>query len=288
MSLKTTDDPAGGADAAGAAEESPLVEYDRVELDEDGNFAAVVTFNRAETLNAMDWSTLRALGAQLRKAAEDPDVRCVLITGKGRAFSAGGDIKGYMKLQADAALFTRFVDDTIRTFELIHDMDKPVVALINGITAAGGLELMLACDFAWMAESARIGDMHLNYAQIGGAGVMARLPRLIGPNRARELVFSGRLLKSDECLSWGLVNRVIPDDQLLAEGIEFARSVAAKSPNSVRNVKHVINRGLETDLGAALRQERERALIHCLTLPDSMEGIHAFVEKRKPRWPKAQ
>jgi enoyl-CoA hydratase/carnithine racemase len=285
MSLKTTDDRPGGADAA---DESPLVEYDRVELDEDGNFAAVVTFNRAETLNAINWDTLRALEAQLRRAAEDPDVRTVLITGRGRAFSAGGDIKGYVNLQADPVAFPRFVDDFIRTLDLIRYMDKPVVALINGITAAGGLELLLACDFAWMAESARIGDMHLNYAQIGGAGVMARLPRLIGPNRARELVFSGRLLSSEECLAWGLVNRVIPDDRLLAEGIEFARSVATKSPNSVRNVKHVINRGLETDLEAALRQERERALIHCLTLPDSMEGINAFVEKRKPRWPRSR
>ena len=266
-------------------ETAPLVEYERVSLDEDGNFAAVVTFNRPETLNAINWDTLRALAKAVVEAAGDTAVRAVLITGKGRAFSAGGDIKGYVKLQADPVAFPRFVDDFIRTLDTIRYMEKPVVALVNGITAAGGLELLLACDFAWMAESARIGDMHLNYAQIGGAGVMARLPRLIGPNRARELVFSGRLLKSDECLAWGLVNRVIPDDQLLAEGIEFARSVAAKSPNSVRNVKHVINRGLETDLEAALRQERERALIHCLTLPDSMEGINAFVEKRKPRWP---
>jgi enoyl-CoA hydratase/carnithine racemase len=285
MSLKTTDQRPEGGDAT---EQSPLVLYDRVELDDDGSCAAIVTFNRAESLNAMNWDTVRELEAQLRRGAEDPDARTVLITGRGRAFSAGGDIKGYATLQADPDLFTRFVDDFIRTLDVIRRMDKPVVALVNGITAAGGLELLLACDFAWMAESARIGDMHLNYAQIGGAGVMARLPRLIGPNRARELVFSGGLLNSDECLAWGLVNRVIPDDRLLAEGIEFARSVAAKSPNSVRNVKHIINRGLETDLEAALRQERERALIHCLTLPDSMEGIHAFVEKRKPRWPKAQ
>lgn len=269
-------------------ETAPLVEYERVSLDEDGNFAAVVTFNRPETLNAINWDTLRALEKAVAEAAGDTAVRAVLITGKGRAFSAGGDIKGYVKLQADPVAFPRFVDDFIRTLDTIRYMEKPVVALINGITAAGGLELLLACDFAWMAGSARIGDMHLNYAQIGGAGVMARLPRLIGPNKARELVFSGRLLKSDECLAWGLVNRVIPDDQLLAEGIEFARGVAAKSPNSVRNVKHVINRGLETDLEAALRQERERALIHCLTLPDSMEGINAFVEKRKPRWPTVQ
>jgi enoyl-CoA hydratase/carnithine racemase len=286
MSLKTTDQRTDGADSTG--DESPLVLYDRVELDEDGNHAAVITFNRADKLNAMNWATLTALEAALNRAAEDPDVRTVLITGKGRAFSAGGDIEGYIKLQADAVAFPRFVDDFIRTLDGIRYMPKPVVCLVNGITAAGGLELLLACDFAWMAESARIGDMHLNYAQIGGAGVMARLPRLIGPNKARELVFSGKLLSSQECLAWGLVNRVFPDDQLLAEGIEFAKGVAAKSPNSVRNVKHVINRGLETDLESALRQERERALIHCLTLPDSMEGIHAFVEKRKPRWPKAQ
>jgi enoyl-CoA hydratase/carnithine racemase len=269
-------------------ETAPLVEYERVSLDEDGNFAAVVTFNRPETLNAINWDTLRALEKAVAEGAGDTAVRAVLITGKGRAFSAGGDIKGYVKLQADPVAFPRFVDDFIRTLDTIRHMEKPVVALINGITAAGGLELLLACDFAWMAVSARIGDMHLNYAQIGGAGVMARLPRLIGPNKARELVFSGRLLKSDECLAWGLVNRVIADDQLLTEGIEFARGVAAKSPNAVRNVKHVINRGLETDLEAALRQERERALIHCLTLPDSMEGINAFVEKRKPRWPAVQ
>ena len=251
-------------------EDEPLVLYEQVAVDEDGNAAAIITFNRADKLNAMNWPTLKALEQQLIKAGEDKSVRCVLITGKGRAFSAGGDMAGYTTLQKDPVAFPQ------------------LIALINGITAAGGLELILGCDFAWMAESARIGDMHLNYAQIGGAGVMARLPRLIGEYKAKELVFSGRLLKSDECLAWGLVNRVIPDDQLLEEGLKFARGVAEKSPNSVRNVKHVLNRGVETDLPAALRQERERALIHCLTLPDSMEGINAFVEKRKPRWSAAR
>lgn len=269
-------------------EEEPLVLYERLPVDEEGNAVAVITFNRADKLNAMNWPTMKALEQQLIKAAEDHTVRCVLLTGKGRAFSAGGDIPGYTTLQQDPVAFPQFVDDFIRTIGRARDMDKPVIALINGITAAGGLELILGCDFAWMAESARIGDMHLNYAQIGGAGVMARLPRLIGEYRAKELVFSGRLLKADECLAWGLVNRVIPDDQLLDEGLKFAKGVAEKSPNSVRNVKHVLNRGMETDLPAALRQERERALIHCLTLPDSMEGITAFVEKRKPRWPAAR
>jgi enoyl-CoA hydratase/carnithine racemase len=269
----------------GERETHPLVEYERVSLDDDGNFAAVLTFNRPDALNAINWDTLRALEAAVLRAAGDTAVRAVLITGRGRAFSAGGDIKGYVQLQADPVAFPRFVDDFIRTLDAIRWMDRPVVALVNGICAAGGLELLLACDFAWAAESARIGDMHLNYAQIGGAGVMARLPRLIGSSRARELVFSGRLLRSDEALAWGLVNRVLPDAELLSEGIEFARSVAAKSPNAVASVKHVINTGIGTDLEGALRVERERALLHCLTLPDSMEGINAFVEKRRPRWP---
>ncbi len=280
MSLKIETRP-----QPGEPETDPLVEYERVSLDDDGNFAAAVTFNRPDALNAINWDTLRALEEAILRAAGDPAVRTVLITGRGRAFSAGGDIKGYVELQADPVAFPRFVDDFIRTLDAIRRMDRPVVALVNGICAAGGLELLLACDFAWAAESARIGDMHLNYAQIGGAGVMARLPRLIGPSRARELVFSGRLLSSAEALAWGLVNRVLPDAELLSEGIEFARSVAAKSPNAVASAKHVINTGIGTDLEGALRLERERALLHCLTLPDSMEGINAFVGKRRPRWP---
>lgn len=265
-----------------------LVEYESSPLDADDNRVAIIALNRPEALNAISWDVLRELEGCLVQAASDARVRCVLITGRGRAFSSGGDLKSYLTLQADPPLFTAFVDDFVRTLDRIYYMGKPVVALVNGIAAAGGLELLLACDFAWMAESARIGDMHLNFAQIGAVGVMARLPRLIGENRARELVFSGRLLSSQECLAWGLVNRVVPDGRLLGEGIEFAKDVAAKSPNSVKNVKHVINRGLEGDLRSALQLERDMGLIHCLTLPDSMEGITAFMEKRKPCWPAAQ
>jgi len=152
----------------------------------------------------------------------------------------------------------------------------------HALGAAGGLELVLACDFAWAAESARIGDMHINFAQIGGAGAMARLPRLIGQSRAIELVSSGRLLDSTQAQQWGLVNRVVADDQLLEAGLEFARSVAAKSPTALHFMKSTIRGGMERDLPGALRLERDQALRYCLTLPDSMEGIAAFIEKRTP------
>jgi enoyl-CoA hydratase/carnithine racemase len=261
-----------------------VVRYQRLPV-HDGQCAALLSLNRPEQLNAIDWETLRALRAALDEAAGDRTVRAVLVTGRGRAFCVGGDIKGFVDIQADPVAFPRFVDAFIDIVTTIRTMDKPVIVLVNGICAAGGLELLLACDFAWSAQSARLGDLHLNYAQIGGAGAMTLLPRLIGPARARELVFSGRLLSSDEALEWGLVNRVLPDADLLGEAIGFVRGIASKSAAAVGTAKHLMNSGTTTDLDSALRHERATALLHCLTLPDSMEGVTAFVEKREPHWP---
>ena len=264
------------------ATEALLIETELVALDEHGRNAAVLWFNRPESLNAMGWETLHALDAALDAAEQDASVRAVLIIGRGRAFSAGGDIKAYKKIQADGAAFTAFVDDCCRMMEGIGRMTKPVIALVNGLCAAGGLELLLSCDFAWAAESARIGDMHVNYAQIGGSGAMARLPRLIGQARSLELVFSGQMLNAAQALDWGIINRVVPDDKLLEEGIAFARIIAAKSPNAIRYVKKSIRGGMNLDLPGALKLERDQCLDYCLTLPDSMEGIDAFIEKRTP------
>lgn len=260
----------------------PLVETELAVLDDQGRKAAILWLNRPEALNAISWQAMHALGAALAAAEQDTSVRAVLIIGRGRAFSAGGDIKAYKKLQADNAAFTAFVDEYCWLTEGIADMTKPVIALVNGLCAAGGLELMLACDFAWAAESARIGDMHVNFAQIGGSGAMARLPRLIGQARSLEMVFSGEMLDSRLALEWGIVNRVLPDDMLLEEGLCFARSLAAKSPNAIRFIKKSIRHGMDLDLPGALKFERDQCLHYCLTLPDSMEGINAFIEKRAP------
>lgn len=262
--------------------ESPLVDTEMVVLDEHGRKAAILWLNRPHALNAISWDAMRALAAALDAAEKDSSVRAVLIIGRGRAFSAGGDIKAYKHLQADEAQFTAFVDDYCRLTESIGTMKKPVIALVNGLCAAGGLELLLACDFAWAAESARIGDMHVNFAQIGGSGAMAKLPRLIGQARSLELVFSGEMLDSRLALEWGIVNRVIPDDKLLEEGLRFARSVAAKSPNALKFVKKSIRHGMDLELPEALKLERDQCLRYCLKLPDSMEGINAFIEKREP------
>ncbi|GAA1844913.1 enoyl-CoA hydratase-related protein [Pseudonocardia ailaonensis] len=262
--------------------DAQYVALERVPLDENGQFAAVVRLNRPEQLNAISWTVQRVLIRAIEEAATDDDVRIIFVTGTGRGFSAGGDIKAYAELQADAEAFTEFLDEYCGLLELIGKLDKPVIALVNGLCAAGGTELLLACDFAWAAESARIGDMHINFAQIGGAGALARLPRLIGSSRALELMLSGRMLDAREALDWGLVNRVLPDEDLLPAALDFARQFAGKSRKAAEYMKKTVWNGLATDTPSALRLERDSALEYLMSNPDSMEGIRAFIEKRKP------
>lgn len=259
---------------------------ERVALSPERAYAGVVRLNRPETLNALSWALVTKLEQALQELDRDDSVPCVLLTGNGRAFSAGGDLKAYVELQQDPVAFPAFMDDLIRTFSAIAYMRKPVVALVNGVTAAGGLELLLACDLAYASASAQIGDCHLNYGQMGGGGSLTLLPRMIGPARARELIFSARLLSAQEALDWGLVNRVIPDDELLDAGLDFARGLARRSAAAVASAKYAMNAGFAdgTGVGQALRLERERAALYCLTLPDSAEGLTAFSEGRKPRF----
>ena len=195
-------------------------------------------------------------------------------------------MKKYRTLQRDPVAFPRFVGDLHRIFGRLRDLPVPVVALVNGVTAAGGLELILNCDLAIAGASARIGDAHLNFGQMGGGGVLTLLPRTIGRARAAELILSGRFLSAPECVEWGLVSRVVPDDELLGAGLAFAREVAAKSPLAVANAKQVMNR-LWADNGsvdAALRYELERDAFYCLTSHDAPEGLDAFAQKRTPRF----
>ena len=264
----------------------PTVEVELVSVGERTS-AAVLRLNRPDALNAISWEMIRELEVALQAAEADSSVCAVLVTGRGRGFSAGGDLKSYLTLQAHPPSFDGFVRDLHRTFASIRRMSKPVVALVNGVTAAGGLELLLACDFAYAAESARIGDLHLNYGQIGGGGVLALLPRAIGPAKARELIFSARLLEAQEALSWGLVNRVVPDAELVETGLEFARGVAEKSPIAVSVAKDVLNRGLADGTGTdeALRLEADATCLYAVSHPDSMEGLIAFSERRKPNFP---
>ena len=246
----------------------------------------MVRLNRPDSLNPIDSAVLAALDGVLDVVEADRRVRCVLVTGEGRAFSAGGDLKGYQTLQRDPVAFPHFVAELHRVFGRLRRLAVPAVALVNGVAVAGGLELILNCDFALVADSARIGDGHLNFGQMGGGGVLTLLPRAIGRARAVELVLSGRLLPAAEAVEWGLASRVVPDDELLDAGLAFAAEVAAKSPLAVANAKRVMH-DLWADNGsveAGLRHELEVDAYYCLTSHDAPEGLEAFAEKRTPRF----
>ncbi len=252
--------------------------------------AALVTLHRPEQLNPIDSAMLieldRALDAVEARRSAQGDVRVILVTGAGRAFSAGGDLAAYLTLQQDAVAFPRFVAELHRIFGRLRAGPLPAVALVNGVAVAGGLELILNCDFAIAARSARIGDGHLNFGQMGGGGVLTLLPHAVGRARATELMLSGRLLGAEEAAEWGLVSRVVDDADLLDAGLEVAAGIAAKSPLAVANAKQVMHRiwSAQDTVAAGLADELAADVEYCLTSHDAPEGLAAFAEKRAPRF----
>lgn len=265
---------------------SDALMVERIPVDDQGASLGLVTMNRPDELNPIDWGTGLELGRVFDELAADATVRVVAVTGAGRAFSAGGDMKKYQELQRDPKDFPQFLADLHEVFGRISQQPKPFLALVNGIAVAGGIELMLSCDLAFASASARIGDAHLPYGQMGGGGALTLLPRAVGPARARELIFSGRMLTPDEALDWGLVSRVVDDGDLVPAAVEFAAGVAKKSPLAVRNAKQVLNAAWweGTGIAGGLRLEREVTARYCLTSEDAHEGLDAFANKRRPQF----
>jgi enoyl-CoA hydratase/carnithine racemase len=266
------------------AQRSVLVE--RRPIDGGEALSGWVTMNRPDDRNPMDWDTIRQLQAGFDELAEDDRVRVIFVTGAGKAFSAGGDMKRYVALQQDAREFPRFVGDCHRLFAKIGRYRQPVISLVNGVSVAGGTELLMFSDWAIAADVARIGDAHLTFGMMGGGGVLSMLAQMIGPARARELVITGRILSAEEALDWGLVSRVVPADELERTAEELAAEIATKSPLAIENAKHVINWGLwsGSDIDSRMAYELEVNSRYCLTSHDAQEGLRAFSEKRKPRF----
>ena len=266
------------------------LEYLPVDAEGVDACAALITLQRPEALNPIDSAMLEALDAAIdsveARRSGAGDVRAILVTGAGRAFSAGGDLKGYQTLQQDPVAFPHFVQELHRIFGRLRTGPLPAIALVNGVAVAGGLELILNCDFALAARSARIGDGHLNFGQMGGGGVLTLLPRAVGRARATELMLSGRLLTAAEAAEWGLVSRVVDDDALLAEGLAVVAGIAVKSPLAVANAKQVMHRiwASGDTVDAGLADECAADVEYCLTSHDAPEGLAAFAEKRPPRF----
>jgi enoyl-CoA hydratase/carnithine racemase len=253
-------------------------------IDGAPGLAGWVVLNRPDDLNPLDWDTVRALGVALDELSATDDVRVIFVTGSGRAFSAGGDMKLYLELQRDPVEFPEFLSDVHRVFARIATYPQPVVALVNGVSVAGGTELILFCDLAIAAEDAKIGDAHLNFGMMGGGGVLTMLPLVVGPARARELILTGRLLSASEAQEWGIVSRVVAPGELESAAEQIAAEIAAKSPLAVKNAKSVLNSTFWSgaDIATRMSVEYETDLRYCLTSEDAQEGLRAFSEKRKP------
>ena len=244
---------------------------------------AWITLNRPDDLNCIDGDLGREIALSVEAAEADKDVRALVFTGAGRAFCAGYDLKYVLDIvsRQDPEEIRRFMAGALALSTRIAACEKPVIAAVNGIAAAGGLELILSCDLAIAAEGVRIADAHANYGLLPGAGGSALLPRRIGPVRAKYLLYSGEFVAAETLRDWGLFNAVVPADKLLGEVEQLAAKITAKSPLVIRRMKHLVDDGLDSSLAVALRAETKAWEAHALA-EDFMEGITAFSEKREP------
>lgn len=246
---------------------------------EDG--IALITIDRPP-VNALSVATLDALSTALDEAA-GLETRAVVITGAGtRAFVAGADITELTAIPDSEAAY-RFAAYGQAIFDRVEAFPKLVVAAINGPCLGGGNELAMACHVRIAAERARFGQPEINLGVIPGFGGTQRLPRLIGRGRALEVLLTGEMVSAADALQMGLVNRVVPDDQVVPAAMELARQVAAKSQVAVRLTLEAVREGLSGTLAEGQRIEREK-FAQVMATEDRREGTRAFLEKRAPRF----
>jgi enoyl-CoA hydratase/carnithine racemase len=261
---------------------APLVLRENAEL--DGNALVILTLNRPQDRNPLDGATLELLRDLLVELSGDGTTRAIVITGAGPAFSAGGDLKGYQTLYRAPEEFAGFLDTFHQVCDLLERSPAVTVAMVNGACVAGGLELALACDLVTMAEGAMIGDGHLRFGQLPGAGGSQRLVRAIGRQRARHWLLSARLFDAPAALAAGLVVGTFPPEQLRVETLALLTPILAQSPLAVAQMKELIRLADEAPLSEGLRQEMRIVSDYAVTSHDAMEGLKAFAERRKPTY----
>ncbi|MEA3231112.1 MAG: enoyl-CoA hydratase-related protein [Thermodesulfobacteriota bacterium] len=243
------------------------------------NNIAVITFNRPKALNALNAPLLSEFARTLEKIADDESIRVLVLTGAGdKAFVAGADIKELA--QCDALSGKRFSEAGHETISRLESLPIPVIAAVNGYALGGGSEIALACDFIYAAENAMFGLPEITLGLIPGFGGTQRLPRLIGSNRAKELIFTGRMISATEAENMGLANRVCPPEALMEETMKTASAIAVRGKLSLREAKQAINTGMDVDLATGCTLETN-AFSLCMASIDAKEGTRAFLEKRK-------
>jgi len=256
--------------------------FENVRYEKDGSIARVI-MNRPNALNAINRGVLEDLNAACEVIENDKEVRVVILTGEGRAFSAGADLKALKAGGEAAGTNSEFLRFWHKTFNRFEDLPVCTIAAINGFALAGGLEMVMCCDLAVMSQDAQIGDQHANFGLVAGGGNTQRLPRILGSRKAKEIMYTGDWISPYDALNFGLINKVVPADKLEEEVSALARKLAEKSPMATATMKRLINHGMQVDLHSGLEMEISAVLNHFLT-DDCQEGLIAFNEKRQPRF----
>jgi|JFJP01.1.fsa_nt_gi enoyl-CoA hydratase len=237
-----------------------------------------ITLNRPKALNALNDALMTELGQALRAFDADDAIGCIVITGSEKAFAAGADIGAMATLGFAEAFKGDFIT---RNWEAIRSVRKPIIAAVSGFALGGGCELAMMCDLIIAADSAKFGQPEIKLGIIPGAGGTQRLPRAVGKSKAMDLVLTGRMMDAGEAERSGLVARVVPAAQLLAEVQAAADAIGSQSLPSLMAAKECVNRAWESPLAEGVAFERR--MFHALfATDDQKEGMDAFVNKRKP------
>lgn len=260
----------------------PLVLRD--DWEHRGVRGVLLQLNRPASRNPLDHATISSLHTHLDEIEARPILRGLIITGVGKSFSAGGDLRKYLDLYASLERFSDFLEDFLRLCERLERGPLVTCAMINGACVAGGLELALACDFITMSDTARIGDGHLGSGQLPGGGGSQRLGRAIGWQKAREWGLTGRLYCAEDAEKVGLTTLVTSPDLLEQASRELVAASGGHSPLAYRRMKQLIRIGQETPLDVGLRRELEIVRDYATTSHDAVEGLHAFLDKRSPEY----
>jgi enoyl-CoA hydratase len=241
----------------------------------------IAELNRPEKFNCLSSGLIAALDAAIAGFEADSTVRVMLVLGAGKNFCTGADLDELAKKGGGREALRAYLGSGSRLLRRLERCRLPVVAACQGLSLAGGLEVMMACDVVLAAETAQFGDQHARYALVPGFGGTQRLPRLVGLRRALELMYSGRWIAADEALSWGLVNFVVPDAELRDRALAYAADLAKKSRPGLAAMKRLSREGLEGGLDTGLALELD-TVVDALRSADVKEGMAAFAARREP------
>lgn len=242
-----------------------------------------IRLNRADALNSLSADLVAELDGAIVAIETDPEVRTVVITGVGRAFSSGGDLKGLEDGAGGYRTAAPLFGAISRTLTRLELLEVPVIAAVNGMAIAGGLELVLACDIVIASDKAIFGDGHAHFGLLPGGGGSVRLPRKIGANRAKYMMMSGRTFPAAVLSDWGLVSEVVPHDGLEESVNRLTTELAAKSRLGLTRMKEMVDGGFGLPSAEAMAREYEICAAHDSSF-DRNEGLRAFAEKQKPRF----